>query len=158
MKPVIGHARREDLRLVTDSWCKSFLGQSRRQPRGSGPLRHMDRGTYFRKQTELIDGLVRRPGTALLVLHPEETPEHVLGWVCGCPSSRVLHFIYVGSLYRQLGYATALMAACFVAVGQAPITVTHWSRCVPFYLRRWDLRYDPYEPFERVRDDAESEA
>ena len=147
VKTIIRDAIQEDLRLVADSWCKSLLGQSRRRPRGCSPLCHMDRSTYFHKQAALIQSIIQLSDTSLLVMCPEDDQGMVLGWICGAPRRRVLHFLYVGGLYRQYGYATRLMDDCFASVGpdEPSITVSHWTRCVPFYLRKWNLRYDPFE-------------
>jgi len=133
----------EDFIFVTDSWCKSFLGQSRNHPKGWGPLSYMNRDTYFTKQATLI-GRLLRAGATLVVVCPVETPDQVLGWVCCEPAARVLHFIYVGGLYRREGLGAFMMRSMFNDLGDDPITVTHWTRCVPFYLKKWGLRYDPY--------------
>lgn len=145
MNTAIRPAAVADLRLITDSWCKSYLGQSRQRPRGCGPLSHMDRTTYFQRQTAVIRRLIARETSQTGVLHPEEDPEMVLGWICGEAEPRLLHFVYVGGLYRQEGYGGRLLHYLFdFGDGFPPITITHWTRAVPHYLKRWNLRYDPY--------------
>jgi len=137
-----------DPRYIVDSWQKSFLGVTKSNPRGRGPLAAMEWSTYFRAQKKVIDAILSHPDTLVKVAAWDDDPAMVLGWCCSCPARRLLHFLYVGGPYRQEGIGSALMRACFVELGERPIEATHWTGRLPFYRLRWKLEYNPFALYE----------
>jgi GNAT superfamily N-acetyltransferase len=147
---VVDRATESDLPVVMDSWQKCFLGQSRSFPRGRGALSEMVRGDYFKGQGAVIQGCLAHGDlhVARWVDVEDGSIGQVIGWLCGAPAQRVLHFIYVWEAYRQEGVGSGLMNACFDEVGVEPIALTHWTRVTQFYKKRWKLNYNPYLLFE----------
>lgn len=142
-----------DFALIADTWSNTLLGKTRRNRGGVGPLSKMNRRDYYACQSALMDSILENPETEVLVSCWDDDENLITGWVCGAPSRRLLHFIYVKGLYRREGVGTALMARFFGHVGQgaAPVVVTHWTRCVPFYEKKWGLTYNPYVLHEVVK-------
>jgi len=131
--------------FVFHSWRRCFLGVTRESPRGNTHLADMPRRLYDEEQGRLIERLIGQPGVQVLVAEPADVEDLAVGWVCGCPSTLRLDFLYVSSIYRQRGVATSLMGACFAgALGVMPIMLSHWTRVAHFYMRRWKLVYNPY--------------
>lgn len=150
----IAHVLRDmlpsDRRLIGDSWSKTLLGASESNPRGVGPLAAMRRGRYFEAQDALIERILAAPGTVVTVAASPEAVGHVLGWVCGAPGLRMLHFLYVSHSFRRFGLASTLIRSVFGAVGVDPIAATQWTRVLPCYFEKWRLEYDPFALFDVV--------
>lgn len=137
-----------DQKPILDSWQKTFLGQGRARPRGLGPLSTMRRSAYFDGQATLVGRLLRNPSTQMQVACDAAHPDFLVGWCCYSPEQRLLHFLYVWGLHRQRGYGAQLMEASFARLGELPITVTHWTRVMPFYRAKWRLEYNPFVLYE----------
>jgi len=143
----------EDLPLILDSWQKSFFGLSRGRPHGFGPLGQMHRNDYFNGQLSLIQDLLRRPESRVLVATLPDTTDHPVAWLCGAPGECQAHFLYVFATWRREGVATQLMEAMFGTDFRSKnITMTHWTRVLPCYYQKWGVKYNPYALFRTTGD------
>jgi GNAT superfamily N-acetyltransferase len=146
--PELRQPTASDFCLIADSWQKCFRGMSRDQRHGTSHMSLVEPRTYFREQAKVIDAILGHPETSVLVACWEDL---IVGWVCGAPERRLLHFVYVNHLYRREGNASLLMRAMFDELGKKTVTVTHWTRVLPHYRLRWKLEYNPFELYGVVK-------
>jgi hypothetical protein len=95
-----------DLNFILNSWCRSY--------RDSGFARHIPTAIYFRFQHLVVEQIIKRQESRLLVAHPQGDTATILGWICweGQPSGRqVVHMAYVKASWRSLGIFRRLLTA-----------------------------------------------
>lgn len=130
-------AKATDLNFIFDSWMKSW-----RESKWSGVIpNHL----YFNVQRELIEGLISR-GATLLVVSPADQEAVILGWACGeeKDGACILHYLYVKDPFLDYDLDRLLIDAL---PGTKPGFITHklngkeWKawRHVPEMARRKQL-------------------
>lgn len=92
-----------DLGLIINQW----LGRDWRDSKYSGVVPN---DQFKRVYAECIRQLLARGATIGVACNPSK-PEHLLGWACyeHTPRDRILHFVYVRSLFRGQGLGRALL-------------------------------------------------
>lgn len=104
-----------DLNFIFDSWMKSW-----RESKWAGTTpNHL----YYNVQRELIEGLIHR-GATLLVVSPAGQDDIILGWACGeeKDGASVLHYLYVKDPFIGFDLDRALLDAL---PGTKPGFITH---------------------------------
>jgi GNAT superfamily N-acetyltransferase len=113
-----------DEKFVYKVWLDSY--------RVTGPMVKQVRDRiFFAYHHRVIEHILARPTTSVLVASPEDAPEVIYGYlVCepewtGDEREGIIHWLYVKSSWRRLGIATALLAASGIDPSRA--FFTHWT-------------------------------
>lgn len=120
---VIRLGRVSDRGFVVDSWRQSYW----RAPAVLG----MSRDAFMSEQKTRINRWMGTPGAVLVVAHPVDDDDVIVGWAAAeraagsTVAPEVLHYVFVRRELRGEGIARALVGAMHM---QAPVTFTHWSR------------------------------
>lgn len=102
-----------DVPFVLDSWLDGWR-------KLEFPEVHPDR--VFPAARRIVQALLQRPDTRLVVAHVDDTPDAILGYaVFTAPST--LHWVYVKGLYRGAGIGRALVHEA-LSVDRKVTTVT----------------------------------
>lgn len=99
-------AKPGDMNLVLSDWKRSC-----RQHTRDG--RTMRSTVFFRYYGDLIDRVLKRPGTVVMVACDHDDPDRLFGWLCVsldyiAKGLHVVHYGAVKSLYRRAGVFRAL--------------------------------------------------
>lgn len=135
-----------DLPLIVHSWVQEM--------RHASTARGIPDQVYFPEQRRLVLGLLQR--AAVVVAHNPDDEHHVYGVACveGGGPTPVLHWLYVKSVYRQVGLGGALLDHALGPVAErAAAAVTQLTKLFthraehggrPDLLARWKLVPNPY--------------
>lgn len=141
-----------DQAFVYSSWLQSY--------RSSAFARPIPTHTYFDRHHAVLERILARPTTRIVVATPEDAPAVILGWavtegllrgsardgaagpvlITPTTSTPTLHYVYVKEQFRKLGIARQLVTR----LGRR-FAVTHRTAVVEGAMRRRpDVVYDPY--------------
>lgn len=133
-----------DQAFVFSSWLQSY--------RSSAFARPIATHTYFDRHHAVLERILARPTTRVVVATPEDAPAVILGWAVtegllrgsardgATAPTPTLHYVYVKEQFRKLGIARQLVAR----IGRR-FAVTHRTAVVEGAMRRRpDVVYDPY--------------
>lgn len=110
------------------------------------PAKGSDQGyvasTWIHNQDEnsnLVDQVFERRSTRILVAHPAQNVDRILGWICfeRPPRVTIVHMVYVRSNRRKRGLGTELLDA---VVGERRLPIVLTAKEVPDWAereRRW---------------------
>lgn len=129
MKILLRQANEGDLSFIYSSWLKSYRGIQK----------HVDSDVYFKGQHKLIETILSISN--VIVVCPEDDTETIIGYVVYRGDK--LHWIYVKSVYRNLGMARTMLT-CFE--DGKPQSYSHYSPAVHFLFN--DSVYNPYSYLE----------
>ena len=117
-------------------------------------LKHYKNRSYFAKRIRnsifykwhhiIIENILDRPATVVMVAHPEGEPDVILGFIVGevVPENSVVHFVYVKPAFKRMGIAKHLFKKS--KLDQAEF-FTHWTFDCDELLRKLpNIVYDPY--------------
>lgn len=149
-----------DKDFIFHSWLKAYK-------RYSHFARRIPHNIFFRFHHAILERLLSRPSVSVLIAHPEGEPDVIIGYLASenepqFYKTKLIHFIYVKSAFRNLGIATALLKEAQINPDESQFT--HWTfchceKCEPYYERSrkeafvntdWitrkfpDIRYNPY--------------
>ena len=89
---------------VADTWVHSH--------RASALGRSMRAADYTRRMDRAIRAILERPGVVVVVAHPPDDEEAIMGWACaesGRPGMAILHYVWVSGIWRRCGVARQLL-------------------------------------------------
>jgi hypothetical protein len=132
MKVVLRQATADDTSFIYSSWLKSYRNTQK----------HVNSETYFKGQHDLITLLLNN--SSVIVICPEDDPESIVGYMVY--SDDVLHWIYVKSVFRNLGMAKTLMS---VFPNGEPKQFSHFTPAVYFLLKE-SCTFNPYAHLEAL--------
>lgn len=92
--------------FVLDSWVSSYLETACLQ-RGIDPALRMDANYvkfWLRRQ---VRSLLETSETVVAVM--QDDPDTYVGWVCGIPGAKTVHYVYVKDAWRKGGVAARLV-------------------------------------------------
>lgn len=131
----------KDLPFILNSWLTSYKKESY--------WGRVLRTSIFYDNHKLI--LASILDTAeVLVMHHADDQDNILGYIVFHPhnDSVNLHYIYVKTLYRGLGFARRLLRE---AIGEGkPLFCTHTTDSYP-HFSRYKISYNPYYLFEIMK-------
>lgn len=99
---------------------------------------------FFKGHWKIVDAILKKPSTQVLIAHPRDDEETILGYlVCDLENRKLVHFLYVKETFRMMGIARKMMANLELEIEK--IFFTHWTYPVDEFMRKWpDMIYDPY--------------
>lgn len=90
----------DERNMFFSDWVRSY--------REAAAVHGCPSAVYDKEQRALIDRLLaRRDVSVICAVNPEDQTQ-VYGWCCAEPG--IVHYLYVKSIYRQHGLATAMLA------------------------------------------------
>lgn len=132
--PAVRFAAPADLPFIFSTWLKSY----RRSPAVQG----VPDKAYYAGEHALINRLILRPNTRVLVATPSDAPDIILGYaVLELPSApqgaTCVHYVYVKQAFRQMGIASQLLRD--LPQGSA---YSHYTKAC-----QWLFKGDTFNPY-----------
>lgn len=125
-----------DIPFILNSFLKS-LGNQR-------PYNTIDKNIFNASFHMLGERILKYNMT--LIACQEDDPTQIYGWITGEPVRRILYFVYVKNIFRQVGVGTNLMKAMFNNIGgDAPnVKCAIWTSSIGWQEKKWGLIEDTY--------------
>lgn len=126
--------------LIYSSWLKSYRANSAFSKRIRTDI-------FFSNHHQVIEAILSRPTTRMLVATVADDPDTILGWFVFDLAGPVLHYVYVKEPFRHWGIATSLVTASGLDLSSA--VFTHLTDASDTYQRSHQgLSYNPYPAFQ----------
>lgn len=131
-----------DLAFIMSSWLRSFKDTS-------NFAKDIPTETFYPNHHKLLERIIARPTTKIMIAHLEESPEVILSYMVyeTMPLSLVIHFMFTKHNFRRFGLAKLLFETLQVNPSQAAIEYTHKTLKAEMYLKHNKLPviYNPYQ-------------
>lgn len=127
----------QDKAFIYSTWLKNYKHSSYFAKR----IRPV---TYFKGHHIVIDHLLKKPSTNVIIACPKGDQETILGYLAyEILEKPVVHFTFIKDAFRKMGIARALFEAA--AIDPNKICFTHWTHPVDELIQKYpDMIYDPY--------------
>lgn len=126
----------EDVSFIFATWLRSYRHSSTFAKKISNDI-------YYARHHLVIDLILKRPGSKVLVAHPKDEPDVILGYVVTekqPDGADIVHYTYVKKAFRQMGIAGAL----WKDLSKQNYIITHYTTDADWLVRKYNLTYDPY--------------
>ena len=126
----------EDVSFIFATWLRSYRHSSSFAKKISNEI-------YYARHHLVIDLILKREGSKVLVAHPKGEPDVILGYVViekQLDGADVCHYTYVKKSFRQMGIASAL----WKVFDKKDYTITHYTTDADWLVKKYNLTYDPY--------------
>lgn len=126
----------EDVSFIFATWLKSYRYSSSFAKKISNEI-------YYARHHLVIDLILKRTGSKVLVAHPKGEPDVILGYVVTekqTDGAEVVHYTYVKKPFRQMGIAAAL----WKNLTKKDYIITHYTTDADWLVKKYNLTYDPY--------------
>lgn len=154
---VVRSGEAADREFIFNSWLKSFFG-SRTPPQPGHPTgkrlgggaftRDIAGRVYFERHHQVIEDILGRADTRIVVAAPRETPFVICGWAV-FEGPELVHYVYVKNEVRRLGVAKLLLESQRLPTA---FRYSHHTMIVEGPRRRRpEAIYDPYAAFPPAR-------
>ena len=122
--------------FIFDSWLKSYKFMSQF-------AKNIPSETYYPSHRQIITGIIARPTTEVLIAHPEDDADVILGYmVKERVSVHVIHYVFIKEGFRRMGIAKRLMEHGEIAPS---FTFTHWTYAMnALVFKIPQIKYNPY--------------
>lgn len=129
-----------DADFIYSSWLNSYKNDS-------SFARKIARSVFFKWHKKIVELILNRPTTKVMIACFEETPEVILGYLVYERQTDlpVVHFAYVKKDYRQQGIANTLLKSQNLDLNQC--LFSHWTDSIydfKFKEKYPKMMYDPY--------------
>jgi hypothetical protein len=127
----------EDVPFIFATWLRSYRHSSTFAKKISNEI-------YYSRHHLVIDLILKREGSKVLVAHPEEDPDIILGYVVTevqADGAEVVHYTYVKKSFRRMGIAEGLWKELDKSKDYA---FTHYTTDAEWLTKKYNLTYDPY--------------
>lgn len=129
----------EDKAFVYASWLNSYKYSSYFAKRIHPHI-------FFKGHQKVIDHLLAKPLIQVLVAHPKDDENTMLGYLCyerDQDLKAVVHFVYVKDTFKKMGVARALFDCAEIATNA--MKFTHWTLDVNDLMEKYPkMVFDPY--------------
>lgn len=123
-----------DLEYLLKTWLRTHFRSSRF-------AEHIPKEIYYPKHHAMIERILLKSKTSILIAHPQGEPDILLGYlVCENQIDPVVHFIFVKKQFRLLGIAKQMLKKASIDKGY----FTHWTKWTDHTWGKHSLTYDPY--------------
>jgi hypothetical protein len=123
----------QDIPFIFSSWLKSYKNTQS----------HVDSDIYYKGQHKLIELILSN--SSVLIASLDDDPETILGYTVF--SVDTLHWIYVKSTYRNMGFATTMLNIAFQ--NKSPTYYSHFTPAT-YFLFKDKVRFNPYSYLENI--------
>lgn len=125
-----------DREFIFASWLKNYKGTSEFAKRIKNDI-------YFNWHHKIIENIIRRPTTQIMVATLPEEEDVILGYIVYEPAIPVIHYCLVKNEWQKLGIAKALLKFAKI---ESPVFFTHWTNPMNSLIHKRTIRliYDPY--------------
>lgn len=122
-------------------------------------LRNYKHSSYFAKRIKpvvffaghhaLIAHVLAKPTTQVLIAHPKNDPETILGYLVFEAANEtkkpVVHFTFVKEAFRKMGVCKALFESHGINPNEPGMIFTHWCFPVDDLIRKFpEMIFNPY--------------
>jgi hypothetical protein len=128
---ILREANENDVSFIFSSWLKSYRNTQK----------YVNSDVYFKGQHDLIELILRTSN--VVVICTEDDEESIIGYVVY--RGNTLHYIYVKSVFRNLGMARQLLS---VFDSGKPRQFSHFTPAIYFLFS--DAIYNPYAYLEAI--------
>ncbi len=127
-----------DLPFIYSTWLRSY----RQMPFA----KNMSNDTFFYHHKQVIETILAKPNTSIVLIHEESDPNHLYGYsvIESYGEAFIIHYIYIKHSYRRLGLARDLLESQITSLGTKLTFVTHESRNHMKFKDKFQLEYNPY--------------
>jgi hypothetical protein len=115
-----------DVNFIFSSWLKSYRNTQK----------YVDSTIYFEGQHKLIEHILGNSDVYIAAL--DEDPDTIIGYAV--VSGETLHWCYIKSTYRNLGFARIILDVAFK--GEEPKFYSHFMPSVYFLCK--NAKFNPY--------------
>lgn len=126
----------EDLNFIYATWLRSYR-------HASSFARKISNEIFYKRHHMVIDLLIKREGSRVVVAHPTGEPNVILGYMVSeiqPDGEAVVHYTYLKKSFRQMGIARTLWAT----LDPKFKTITHYTVDADWIVKKFNLIYDPY--------------
>lgn len=109
------------------------------------------RDVFFDYQQRLIEALLRRPKTQVLVACQYNDADLIFGYLVGEPP-RILHWVYVKKPFRNSGIMARLIKAAGYSTTLEDCVFTHLTNSLISLCKagKIEATFNPYAGYERI--------
>lgn len=158
MNPLAKHdwlirlAKPEELNFIYSTWLNNYrhdssLGKSCRN------------SVFFAEYPSVLDHILHRPLTKVLVTYFEESPDLILAYLVYEPG--ILHYLFTKEIYRSHSIATSLFMKAFEEdlKKSSPIQLTHRTASVEAILKKYNsiLNFNPFLLYQKFESKGENQ-
>lgn len=128
----------EDIPFIFATWLRSYR-------HSSNFARKISNDIFYKRHHMVIDLILKRTGSTVLVAHPIGEPDVILGYLVSetqnIDALPVVHYTYVKRSFRQMGIAKAL----WKGLEDTPVIATHYTVDMDWLSKKHPkIMYDPY--------------
>lgn len=126
----------EDVPFIFATWLRSYR-------HASSFARKISNEVYYSRHHLVIDLILKREGSRVLVAHPKGEPDVILGYLVSevqPDGADVIQYIYVKKSFRQMGIGAAL----WKELKDKKLIFTHYTVDTDWLIKKFNLTYDPY--------------
>lgn len=127
----------EDISFIFATWLRSYRHSSSFAKKISNEI-------YYARHHLVIDLILKRDNSKVLVAHPKDEPDVILGYVVTekqPDGANVVHYTYVKKSFRKMGVAQALWNGLNE---KENYIITHYTTDADWLTKKYNLTYDPY--------------
>lgn len=138
---IIREALPNELNLIYATWLNSFQGDSQIGFSCS-------KTTFFNEYPGIIDQILARPLTKIIVASFPDSPEVILSYLVFEP--KILHYTFTKEIYRKSGIAKSLYHSAF---HEEPAQFTHKTSWALPILEKYEkfLSYNPFKLYQKEK-------
>lgn len=148
---LIREALPEELNFIYASWLNSYyrnslLGKSCRK------------SIFFNEYPYILDFILNKPSTKVLVAYFEETPTVILSYLVFEPLT--LHYLFTKEVYQGSGIAESLFLSAFLEDLKKDqiIDFTHRTLMSELIIHKYQdrLNFNPFKLYEKIKSEGEN--
>lgn len=127
-----------DLPYVASTWRNSYWSE------GPHKKHVLQKPVYKNYQSDIQERLLT--DFTCFVVYDPETPENLLGWICGdrIQNGVLVHYVYVTKKFRLLGIGAQMLKLFHYDPARESIVATHWTNVLYQVRDRYPVLYNPY--------------
>ena len=130
-----------ELPLIYSSWLETFRDGNHPRP--------VQKHLYYDRQHLVIERILARPTTTVLMVCPEDDPSTIVGWLCWeiTLDGWVVHYMFVKAAFREMGVGSSLLRVAGIDPDRAIFShwTDDWKRSM--LSGHPGMLYDPYRAY-----------
>lgn len=131
--------------FVYGSWLESY-------GKGSPATTHVPKSSYYPEQRHVIDGIIARPETQVIVASIADDPAVLLAFSCtrhfAQDALAIVDYVYVKGAFRRMGIGRGLLESAGIGDLNRCICTHHSYESLRLKVKWPSLLYNPYRAKE----------